>query len=243
MTDDKSSLPLCSLSLFFSLNSSSQKIQFLRAVSGGIRVVLMLIKDCHLSHFHLILFNIQRQNQTSMAISESTQAVKIEEVLHNLQQSWVAFKDEIKNQMFEQQDQEKKINGTMNELITGLSQKVLQMSNQFHEVGNQISPKNSGSSYSNLSRISRVDFPKFEGHDVQGWIYKCEPFFGVVGTPENVKVKIASIHLDGKALLWHQSFMRSFALGQWPTWEGYREAIMDLWEGLGSNPLMIHCSS
>jgi len=47
-------------------------------------------------------------------------------------------------------------------------------------------------------------------------MYKCESFFGVNGTPENVKVKIASIHLEGKTLLWHQSFIRPFTFGQWP---------------------------
>ena len=61
---------------------------------------------------------------------------------------------------------------------------------------------------------------------MQGRVNKCELFFGIDGTPENAKVRIASIHLDGKALLWHQSFIRSFALGQWPTWESHKEANM-----------------
>ena len=140
-----------------------------------------------------------------MAISENTRAAKVEEVLLNLQQSWSAFQNEIRNQLFEQQAQQDKINSTLNELITGLSQQVLQMTTQFNEEGNQNSSRNN--SYSNFSRVSKVDFPKFEGHDVQWWVYKCESFFGVDGTPENVKVRIASIHLEGKALLWHQSYM------------------------------------
>jgi len=57
-------------------------------------------------------------------------------------------------------------------------------------------------------------------------VYKGESFFRINTSFENVKVKIADIHLDDKALLWNQSFIRSFALGQWPTWERYREAIM-----------------
>jgi len=71
-----------------------------------------------------------------------------------------------------------------------------------------------------------VDFPKFEGYDVQGWVYKCESFFGIDGTPDNAKVRVASIHLDGKALLWHQSFMRAVVPGQWPTWEMCKQAIL-----------------
>ena len=69
--------------------------------------------------------------------------------------------------MFEQKAQQDKINGTLNELITGLSQQVLQISAQVNEGGNQNSPY-TNSSYSNFSRISRVDFPKFDGHDAQG---------------------------------------------------------------------------
>ena len=57
-------------------------------------------------------------------------------------------------------------------------------------------------------------------------MYKCESFFGVDGTPENAKVKIASIHLEDTALLWHQSYIRAYTFGQWPTWDGYKEAIM-----------------
>jgi len=30
-----------------------------------------------------------------------------------------------------------------------------------------------------FSRLSRIDFPKFEGDDVQGWLYKCEQFFEI----------------------------------------------------------------
>ena len=57
-----------------------------------------------------------------------------------------------------------------------------------------------------FSRLSKIDFPHFDGEDVQGWVYSCEQFFEVDNTLKNIKVKIASIHLEGKALLWHQSF-------------------------------------
>ena len=75
-----------------------------------------------------------------MVISENTRAAKVEEVFHNLQQSWAAFQEEIRNRIFEQQAQQDKINGRLNEVITGLSQQVLQMTNQFQEEGNQNSP-------------------------------------------------------------------------------------------------------
>ena len=55
----------------------------------------------------------------------------------------------------------------------------------------------------NLSRLSRIDFPKFEGEDVQGWVYKCEQFFELDVIAEGKRVKIAVIHLTGRALVWH----------------------------------------
>lgn len=52
-----------------------------------------------------------------------------------------------------------------------------------------------------FSRFPKVEFPKFHGEDVLGWVYKGDQFFEVDGTSELSKVKIASIHLDGKVLL------------------------------------------
>jgi len=36
---------------------------------------------------------------------------------------------------------------------------------------------------------------------------------------------IAAIHLSGRALVWHQSFIRDFPDGIWPSWNVYRVAI------------------
>jgi len=78
-----------------------------------------------------------------------------------------------------------------------------------------------------------VEFPKFWGEDVQGWIYKCEQFFEVDNVEEGMKVRIASIHLSEKALQWHQSFMRSRGGELWPQWGEYRVAILSRF---GSKP-------
>ena len=83
----------------------------------------------------------------------------------------------------------------------------------------------SGNSNQSFSRLSRIDFPRFGGEDVLGWIYRCEQFFEVDHTAEDVQVKIASIHLTGKALLWHQSFMKNRVRGDWPLWGEYKTAI------------------
>ena len=61
-----------------------------------------------------------------------------------------------------------------------------------------------------------------------------EKFFSVDNVDEANKVKITAIHLEGKALLWHQSFMKSYYVGQWPLWDAYKQAIQTRF---GSTPL------
>jgi len=80
----------------------------------------------------------------------------------------------------------------------------MQLTNWSGEMGN-----NGGNTF---SRLSRVDFSKFEGEDVQGWLYKCEQFFEIDVFAKNRKVKVASIHLCGRALAWHQAYMRNLEL-------------------------------
>ena len=113
-----------------------------------------------------------------------------------------------------------RVNEQLRELITGLRRQVLQIANN-SAVG---SGSSGGNNQNSLSRLSKIDFPKFGGEDVQGWSYKCEQFFEVDSTPDNRKVKIAAIHLNGKALLRHQSFVKNRE--EWPEWEQHKRAIV-----------------
>jgi len=53
-----------------------------------------------------------------------------------------------------------------------------------------------------------------------------EQFFELDAIPENRKVKVASIHLSGWALVWHQSYTKGFGVGVWPEWGEYKTAIV-----------------
>lgn len=70
------------------------------------------------------------------------------------------------------------------------------------------------------TRISKIDFPRFDGTRVKEWLYKCEQFFSLDNTPPESKVRLASIHLDGTALQWHLNYMRSH-FDIYPTWPQY----------------------
>jgi len=101
--------------------------------------------------------------------------------------------------MEEFREQQGRINEQLRELITGLSRQVFQNANNPGGSGEG----SSGNHNPSLSRLAQVEFPKFCGEDVQGWIYRCEQFFEVDNIGEEMKVKIALIHLSGKALQWH----------------------------------------
>ena len=50
------------------------------------------------------------------------------------------------------------------------------------------------------TRFSKVEFPRFDGTDLEGWLFKCDRFFQIDYTPLNAKVKLVVIHMEGRAL-------------------------------------------
>ncbi|KAK9672380.1 hypothetical protein RND81_12G097000 [Saponaria officinalis] len=127
-----------------------------------------------------------------------------------------------------------KMEQLLNQMVA-ISTRVVNLEKEFG-CSNPNGGRNSGNfinSNFNFSRFSRVEFPRFNGEDVLGWIYNCDQFFEVDSTSENTKVKMISIHLEGKALLWHQSLMKTREFGSWPTWNEYKAAIV---ARFGNNP-------
>ena len=116
---------------------------------------------------------------------------------------WEESYQQLQQAMEEFREQQNQVNEQIRELITGLSRQLLQIAT--NAAAGEVSSSNSNKPY---SRLSRIEFPQFGGEDVMGWLYKCEQFFEVDNITHNVKVKVASIHLTGKALLWHQSYMK-----------------------------------
>ncbi|XP_022041343.1 uncharacterized protein LOC110943921 [Helianthus annuus] len=96
------------------------------------------------------------------------------------------------------------------ETLMGLKAAFDQMQATFSKLEQQgtLIPRNEGDRLSS-NRLTKVEFPKFNGDDVEGWMYKCEHFFSIDDTPERYKVRYAAVHLEGRALQWHQGFMKS----------------------------------
>nr|CAD1821649.1 unnamed protein product [Ananas comosus var. bracteatus] len=94
-----------------------------------------------------------------------------------------------------------------------------------HSPANQRSEGNNTHRSQFAPRFTKIEFPRFDGEDLKGWMYRCEQFFEIDGTAEDAKVKLAAIHLEGRALQWHQIFMKSRLTRSIPTWEEYVSAL------------------
>lgn len=65
------------------------------------------------------------------------------------------------------------------------------------------------------SRTIKLDFSRFDGTEPAGWIYRAEQFFLYHQTPPNQRIKIASFHLEGKALQWFWWLDKAGAIYRW----------------------------
>lgn len=71
--------------------------------------------------------------------------------------------------------------------------------------------------------LMRIEFPHWEGGDPTDWVSRAECYFRFHRTPEYIKVKIASIHLDGEAIQWYDWFESSRGI---PTWTELVDGLM-----------------
>ena len=100
----------------------------------------------------------------AMAISENTRGNeqrRLEELFQTMQNSWGEFQQSVRAQMLEQQERQEHVNSTLKELITGLSRQVLQLATAAESSGSNFESGNS-----TFSRLSRIEFPHFDGEDV-----------------------------------------------------------------------------
>ncbi|GKB83565.1 hypothetical protein Tco_0950460 [Tanacetum coccineum] len=91
-------------------------------------------------------------------------------------------------------------------------------------IGTMVRPNNKGQSVMPFSRVTKVEFLKFSGEYVRGWMFRCEQFFTIDNTTDEGKINLISIHLYDIALMWHRQFMR--LMRDIVTWPMYREAIL-----------------
>nr|DAD20694.1 TPA_asm: hypothetical protein HUJ06_022157 [Nelumbo nucifera] len=126
-------------------------------------------------------------------------------------------------------------NARLDQSIAGLKDMIMALVNQqarHQQTGETLGrgyPRNGGdgNSFSDSSfstRLTKVDFPRFNGDHVEDWLYKCDQFFTLDNTSFAAKVKLAAIHLEGKALQWHHTLMNRFG----PAFDDSMSELMSL---------------
>ena len=68
----------------------------------------------------------------------------------------------------------------------------------------------------------KLEVPRFDGTDPEGWIFKVTQFFEYHATPEHDRLTIASFYMEGPALAWFQWMYHS---GQLSSWSAFLHAI------------------
>ncbi|GKC32439.1 hypothetical protein Tco_1039733, partial [Tanacetum coccineum] len=68
--------------------------------------------------------------------------------------------------------------------------------------------QNGGANRGSYGRLTKVEFLKFDGDDVQGWLYRVNKFFEMDHILDDErKIRLDSMHVSRKALNWHNHFM------------------------------------
>ncbi|XP_071695269.1 uncharacterized protein [Rutidosis leptorrhynchoides] len=125
------------------------------------------------------------------------------------------------------------MNARTNERIDAVLLEHQYFTNELHQFRNGDRQGNRGNQQ--LTRLTGLEFPKFEGSDVKGWLYRCNQFFTVDHVEEHKKVRIASIHMYDKALTWHQQFVR--INGEHIGWAVYEDALLKRFGTTVEDPL------
>ena len=85
-------------------------------------------------------------------------------------------------------------------------------------VSGSLQPDSSGGKHApnQAYRALKLEVPRFDGSDPNGWLFRVEAFFDYHGTPDDLRLQIVSFHLEGRAATWFQWASRNNLLASWP---------------------------
>ncbi|GJS65334.1 putative mitochondrial protein [Tanacetum coccineum] len=85
-------------------------------------------------------------------------------------------------------------------------------------------------------RLTKFEFPKFSGDDVQGWLYIVNRFFLLDSILDNQKVRLVSMHMFDKALNWHKQFVKKY--GENVEWTVYEREVQKRFDSVFKDPMV-----
>ena len=71
----------------------------------------------------------------------------------------------------------------------------------------------------------RLECPRFDGDNFSGWLMKTDQFFEAEGVADDAKVRAVMMRLEGRALQWHQYYVRSRGSSVGLEWAPYLEEM------------------
>ncbi|XP_047326494.1 uncharacterized protein LOC124930180 [Impatiens glandulifera] len=92
--------------------------------------------------------------------------------------------------------------------------------------GRQNPPRDRNVRHIPPTRLTKVDFPRFDGTEVEGWLISAEQFFRVDKTEDETKTDIAPIHFTGNARMWYGSYLQQRNHREILTWEVFRRDLL-----------------
>ncbi|GJS29428.1 reverse transcriptase [Tanacetum coccineum] len=93
---------------------------------------------------------------------------------------------------------------------------------------------NSGGQY---GRLTKLEFPKFNGEDVQGWLYRVHQFFKIDHIEDDGhKIRLVSMHMFDKALNWYKQFVKRSR--EHVAWEEYERKIKIRFDSIYEDPMV-----
>ncbi|KAF2314520.1 hypothetical protein GH714_027257 [Hevea brasiliensis] len=75
------------------------------------------------------------------------------------------------------------------------------------------------------NRFPKLDFPLFNGEELEAWVVKAEYYFEVMHIPLVNRVKIAALYLEGKAVQWHQGYIKIKGVDAYTNWGEYVQGL------------------
>lgn len=71
-------------------------------------------------------------------------------------------------------------------------------------------------------RSVKIDFPKFDGTEPLQWLFRADQFFAYYHTPDDQRLTIAAVNMEGDAVAWYQLMLKHQLL---PTWDTLAKAF------------------
>ena len=68
---------------------------------------------------------------------------------------------------------------------------------------------------SSVLRSMKMEVPKFDGSDPNGWVFRIEEFFDFHETPEHLRLRIVVFHMERRAAAWYQWMKANKLITTW----------------------------